>query len=187
MSINKLDQRSFEVLFRDNYVGLCRYCIQFVKKPEIAEEIVQDQFIIVWEKKDSIDIHTSYKSYLYKSVKNRSIDYLKSRISKLKFEEPTDNIGIAENYNPQIILEAKDTALLVQKAIDDLPEKCHVIFSLSSFAGLSNKEIADELDISIKTVENQVTIAIKKIKVALKNHGILLIVMGALYFKIFFK
>jgi RNA polymerase sigma-70 factor, ECF subfamily len=177
MNITKLDKGNFEVIFREYYVPLCRYCIQFVRRPEIAEEIVQEQFITLWEKKDVIDIHTSINSYLYKSVKNKSIDYLKSKYAKLKFDELNELIIIRDNQNPHQIIELEETSKIIESAINQLPEKCYMVFSLSRFGGFSNKEISDELNISIKTVENQVTIALRKIKEFLKKHGISIFIL----------
>lgn len=187
-NITKLDSGNFEVIFREYYAPLCRYCLQFVRRAEIAEEIVQEQFIILWEKKDAIDIHTSINSYLYKSVKNKSIDYLKSKYARIQFDEPNELTTFSDNPGPQEIVEEKETWKIIESAIKQLPEKCYAVFSLSRFGGLSNKEIAEELNISIKTVENQVTIAIKKIKEFLKTHGISL-TAGMVYFvaKIFIK
>lgn len=186
MNITKLDDGNFEGIFREYYAPLCRYCIQFVRRAEIAEEIVQEQFIILWEKRDIIDIHTSISSYLYKSIKNKSIDYLKSKYVKLKFDEVSDAILIADSNNPHEIVEGIETGKIIDSAIKKLPEKCYAVFSLSRFGGLSNKEIAKELNISIKTVENQVTIALKKIKDFLRTHGISIsLTIGYLISKIF--
>jgi RNA polymerase sigma-70 factor, ECF subfamily len=188
MSITKLDKGNFETVFREYYGPLCRYCIQFVRRPEIAEEIVQEQFIVLWEKKDVIDIHTSINSYLYKSVKNKSIDYLKSKYAKQKFDEVNDQIPIADSQNPLLLVEEKDTFKILDSAIKQLPEKCYAVFTLSRFGGYSNKEIADELNISIKTVENQVTIALKKIKGFLKVHGLSIVVfIGIAVLKLLIK
>jgi RNA polymerase sigma-70 factor, ECF subfamily len=176
MNISKLDNGNFELLFRENYTVLCRYCIQFVRVPEIAEEIVQDQFITLWEKREQIEIHTSVKAYLYKSVKNKSIDYLKSKYARLKSGETAEMYNIADNNSPQSIIEGNEATRIIEMAIKQLPEKCYAVFSLSRFGGMSNKEIADELNISVKTVENQVTIALRKIKDFLRKHGISIII-----------
>jgi RNA polymerase sigma-70 factor, ECF subfamily len=172
MNISKLDDKNFELIFRENYAILCRFCIRFVRIPEIAEEIVQDQFITLWEKRDMIEIHTSLKAYLYKSVKNKSIDYLKSKMAKHKLTETSSFSDISDYNSPYQILESNETINTIEQAIQQLPEKCYAVFSLSRFAGMSNKEVAEELNISIKTVENQITIALKKIKVFLSKKGI---------------
>jgi len=188
MNITRLDRGNFEVVFREYYAPLCRYCIQFVRRHEIAEEIVQEQFISLWEKREAIDIHTSINAYLYKSIKNKSIDYLKSKYAKLKFDETNELVIIEDNNNPQENIELKETSRILESAINQLPEKCYAVFSLSRFGGFSNKEIAAELNISIKTVENQVTIAIRKIKDFLKTHGIsFTLAIGYLVSKIFSK
>jgi RNA polymerase sigma-70 factor, ECF subfamily len=166
----KLDDDTFEKLFKDLYPVLCKFCIRFVRKAEIAEEIVQEQFINLWKKKDELNIHTSLKSYIYTAVKNRSIDYLRSKFSKLVFVPEEFSHGLVENSDPQKLLEEKEISFIVTEAVNELPEKCYMVFSLSRFADLSNREIAEKLNISEKTVENQITIAIRKIKAHIKNH-----------------
>lgn len=167
--VTKLDEPTFEKLFRELYPLLCRYCIQFVHNPVIAEEIVQEQFIYFWEKKAALQIHTSFKSYFYKSVKNRSIDYLRNRYANIKFVPEEASANLPENLNPQKIAEAKDMISAVTEAVEKLPESCRVVFSLSRYGEFTNKEIAEKLDISVKTVENQITNAIRRIKIHLQK------------------
>lgn len=163
----KLDSNSFDKLFNELYPELCRFSIQFVCIPEIAEEIVQDQFVYIWERRHTIQIRDSYKSYLFKAVKNKSINYLKSRFAKTNFVKEELSYDLSEQTNPLKLIEDKEQTTLVTKALEYLPERCHVIFSMSRFGELSNKQIANELNISEKTVENQITIAIKKLKTLL--------------------
>lgn len=159
-----LDDKTFEQLFNELYPALCRYSLQFVRRPGLAEEIVQEQFIALWEKRNEIIIHSSYSSYLYTSVKNRSIDYLRSKFAKLKFVAEDQSFTIQDQSTPQHSLEEDELTTQITLSINSLPEKCYTIFSMSRFGMLTNKAIANELNISEKTVENQITIAIKKIK-----------------------
>jgi RNA polymerase sigma-70 factor, ECF subfamily len=180
---NLLDRDSFEKLFRVNYASLCRYAVQFVRRPELAEEIVQDQFIYIWNNRTEIEIRTSIEAYLYKAVKNKSIDYLRSRYAKIKFEE-AGNLGTDTRWeNPVDKLEASELKRLLRDAVQNLPEKCHTVFTMSRFGGMKNQEIANTLDISVKTVENQITIALKKIKFFLEKHWMMLIPLISLFFK----
>jgi RNA polymerase sigma-70 factor, ECF subfamily len=180
---NLLDNNSFEKLFRANYTSLCRHSVQFVRRPEVAEEIVQDQFIYIWNNKNNIEIHTSIEAYLYKAVQNKSIDYLRSRFANIEFED-TDSLSCRTAWeDPSEKLEANELKQLIKKAVHDLPEKCYAVFTMSRFGGMKNQEIAESLEISVKTVENQITIALKKIKSFLERHWMLLILLFSLVFK----
>jgi RNA polymerase sigma-70 factor (ECF subfamily) len=179
---SKLDKDCFERLFKELYTPLCRYCLQFLRRTDLAEEIVQEQFIVLWEKRNEINITTSYKAYLYKSVKNRSLDYLKSKFAKLTFESEEESIHIPFDTNPFEQAHQKELEKMIEKAIESLPQKCYAIFSMSRFGELSNKEIANQLNISEKTVENQITIAIKKVKEFLDKSMIsILVILGSMF------
>jgi RNA polymerase sigma-70 factor (ECF subfamily) len=164
-----INENNFKDLFKEYYSGLCKYCMKFVRKHEIAEEIVQDQFIYLWKKRNKIKITSSIEQYLFKSVKNKSIDYLRSSYVKLNFENE-DVILNKEASNPANEIEMKELAFIIEKAIKKLPQKCYTIFTLSRHGGLSNIEIANKLEISTKTVENQITIALRKIKEYIENN-----------------
>ena len=169
----EINSISFEKLFKELYTPLCRYCIQFVRIPEIAEEIVQDIFIYIWDNRSKIQIHTSIKSYLYTSTRNKSIDYIKSKYARINFVNEEYSYGTVEHSNPLSSLEENELSSIVTKAIEDLPEKCYIIFSMSRYGDLTNKQIAQELNISEKTVEAQITIAIKKIKSKIEKYYVL--------------
>jgi RNA polymerase sigma-70 factor, ECF subfamily len=169
----KLDKIEFEKHFKQLYSELCRYCIRFVRIPEIAEEIVQSQFIYLWEKREELRFHTSVKSYLYVSVKHRSIDYLRSRYAKIRYVEEGFLNDIESPYNPVSVIENREMKEIIKKAIKSLPEKCAIVFLMKRFGEFSNKQIADILNISEKTVENQITIAIKKLRLVLSKSFIL--------------
>ena len=168
-----LDGIVFENLFNELYVPLCRYCIQFIRIPEIAEEIVQEQFVYIWEKRFDIHIHTSLKSYLYASVRNKSIDYLKSKFARINFVNEQSSYELIETLNPLNIIEETELSSIMTIAIESLPEKCHIIFTMSRFGDLTNKQIAQELELSEKTIEAQITIAIKKIKSFVEKYYVL--------------
>ncbi len=160
----RIDSVYFKTIYEELYVDLCRFCLQYLRDEEIAKEIVQDQFVYLWEKRDEISIHTSIKSYLYKAVRNKSINYLKSKYANIDFEEETAVFNIADFNTPEHEIEKKELEHIINDAINNLPDKCFHIFSLSRYSPLSNKEIAEQLNITEKTVENQISIALKKIK-----------------------
>ena len=166
--LHRGDHQIYEYLFRSHYIALCHFCLKYVREPAIAEEIVQEIFAYLWEKRESIKITSSLKSYLYTAVKNKAINYLKLQLPKeLSKEDLTEELASTEKP-VEADLSSQEIHQLVQEAIDRLPEKCRIIFNLSRNSGLTYKEIAEELEISVKTVENQMIIALRKLREQLK-------------------
>ena len=137
--------------------------MQYVRSQEDANEIVNDAFLVVWEKKDELELDDSLKAYLYTIVRNKSLNLLKKR----KIEVTDLDVGFdipSVQYSPLDLLQAKQTEALVYHLIEQLPPRCKQIFVLSRREQLSNKEIASLMDLNEKTIENQISIAIKFIK-----------------------
>lgn len=167
--VKKGNTRAFETLFRRHYNDLARFCYKLVRDAIIAEELTQEVFIYLWEKKDHIDISTSLKSYLYSAIKNKSINYIKYELPKQRaLVDLTDTLlsGSTEIHEPGETLRLKKK---IKVAIDHLPDKCRQIFLLSRYGGLTYREIADEMDLSLKTIENQMSIALKKLRESLAS------------------
>jgi len=161
--------QSFETIFHTYYVALCNHAFTFVKNKQLAEDIVSDVFTKIWEKRDSINIETSLKSYLFKSVSNLCIDTLrKAYYKKMNFQDsletntPTQVTTIYQDYT-----ENKELGNYIEKAIAALPKQCQLIFRLSKELGLKYAEISQLLNISVKTVEAQMTKAFKTLKASL--------------------
>ncbi|MCO6495955.1 MAG: RNA polymerase sigma-70 factor [Bacteroidetes bacterium] len=166
---NELSQ--FELLYKQYYRALHYFCKQFVNNDDDAQEIVNDAFMAVWKRKDMLDLDLSLKPYLYKAVKNKSLNFLQKRKLEIQDVEEVENLPHKEDITPFELLYTKETERKVMEIIDALPIRCKQVFVLSRKEGLSYKEISDILDISPKTVENQISIAIKKIKEGLeKSH-----------------
>ncbi|MEQ9426353.1 MAG: RNA polymerase sigma-70 factor [Cyclobacteriaceae bacterium] len=165
--LSKGDHEAYEHLFYAFYADLCRYGLKFVREPSISEEIVQEVFVYLWEKRSSMTITTSCKAYLYTAVRNKSINYLKLQLPKDQAKDDISKHEIAGLTDVDDDLRYNELEGKVAAAIDLLPKKCKIIFDLSRNAGLSYKEIAAELDISIKTVENQMVIALRKLRASL--------------------
>ena len=155
------NEAAYEVLFKEYYVRLTIHANKFVEDTEVAKEIVQDLFVSIYEKREALNINSSLSSYLYRAVRNRSINFISSLKQKDKYSQyikhTTDNSDNAiENIMNKTELE---TALF--HAIADLPTKCRMIFKLNRFEGLSNGEIAERLELSKRTVETQISKALK--------------------------
>jgi RNA polymerase sigma-70 factor (ECF subfamily) len=158
----------FEFIFLKFNADLYRFAFRYTKNKEVAEELVQDVFVYVWNKRAGLQISTSFKSYLFAAVKNRSLNYLKSQFARLHFEDiDTESTHIYYN-NTEEALAASELDKFIVQAVGRLPEKCRIIFNLSRQGGLSYKEIAEQLEISPKTVETQMGIALKKLRSSLQ-------------------
>lgn len=142
--------------------------MQYVRSKEDADEIVNDTFMAIWDKRDEMDFTQNLKPLLYTIVRNKSLNLLKKR--KIEITDVEDGFEIASDIiSPVDILQAKETEEAIYRIIDKLPPKCKQIFIMSRKEFLNNKEIAAILEITEKTVENQITIAIRTIKAGL-NH-----------------
>ncbi|MBU2916161.1 RNA polymerase sigma-70 factor [Reichenbachiella agariperforans] len=160
------DRAAFEQVFRNYYTELSRFCLKYVRDEFAAEELVQEVFINIWERRHTLSVNTSVKAYLYTAVRNRSFNYLKlqmpKELRKVDVEGVVDLSDVAENREEAWVMD--ELRVYVQQAIDTLPPKCQTIFNLSRNAGMTYKEIAEELDLSVKTVENQIGHALRKLR-----------------------
>lgn len=149
----------FKTYFRRLYLPLGMYALRIVDNADDAEDIVEDTFLKVWQAIASGSEIDNFSSYMYRSVRNECVSFCRGR----KELENIDSI-------PEISEEVIDTSFRdarIWKAIDDLPDKCREIFLMSKRDGFSNEEIAEELNISIKTVKNQMTKAFARLREAL--------------------
>lgn len=154
-----MTRREFELQFRNLYLPLGMYALRIVGDVEVAEDMVQDAFIKAWLAVESGSEIGYFRSYMYQIVRNECVSYLRSR---------KETVGL-ENV-PEIDEEIVDTSVRdarIWKAVDQLPERCREVFLLSKRDGLSNEEIAEELNISVKTVKNQMTKAFSRLREAL--------------------
>lgn len=159
----------FNKLFHDYYTNLSRFAFTYVKDEAVAEELVQEVFVNLWQKQELKEI-SSIRSFLYISVRNRALNYLRDHKTRTLHENDfaieRERDALYE-YNEY---EHKQLETLVKDAIAELPEKCREIFELSRNENLTYQQIAEQLNISTKTVENQISIAIKKLRVKLKDY-----------------
>lgn len=167
-AIRNDDRQAFERLFREYYRPLTAYAFRFVRDLPNAENIVQDVFLKLWQNRREIVITTSLEHYLFRSIRNHSLNQLdkaKVRSGYLKMQMETDSIH--EDYTPFF----PEPGLLdkIESAISALPEKRQEIFRMAREEGLKYREIADKLNLSIKTVEAQMTLALKQLREALKK------------------
>ena len=165
------DREAFRYFFDRYYSDLCNFVLFYLKEPTIAEEVVQDIFVYFWENRSKIKINESVGAYLFGASKFKSLNTIREKRNQSKALE---HITLTENevldYENISFAEVDEFKNIISDAISKLPPKCREIFILSKQSELSNKEIANRLDISVKTVENQITIALKKLREALLPH-----------------
>jgi RNA polymerase sigma-70 factor (family 1) len=166
-SIQQKDEQAFEQYYKAHYRVFFLAAFGYLKDAGVAEEIVNDVFVRLWELADTIQIESSLKAYIYRSVINRSLNELdktkRDQQNQVEFSRrPEDRVEIKA-------MEDNELKIKLYKAVDQLPEQCRKVFTMSRFEGLKQQEIADRLDISIKTVKNHITHALKQLSKVLAD------------------
>ena len=174
--IRKGDENAFEHFFRTYYKPLCQFSYKILKDTVVAEEIVQDIFYHFWEKRQSLELILSVKSYLYKAVHNNSLKYL--RHQKIVFDHEarvkisqSNEFELQENY-----AEMGEISHIITKTLISVPERTREIFRLNRDEGLKYQEIAEQLNISVKTVEAHITSLLKLFRENLKEYLLIIII-----------
>ncbi|GGB21102.1 RNA polymerase sigma-70 factor [Puia dinghuensis] len=159
--IQQKDGQVFENYYKAHYRFFFLASCQYLKDPGVAQEIVNDVFIKLWEDAATIDIHTSLKFYIHRAVVNRSLNELdRDRRDRQRQQQLGHAIEETTEWKE---MEGNELKIRLYKAIDQLPEQCRKVFNMSRFEGLKQQEIADKLGISIKTVKNHITRALKEL------------------------
>ena len=166
----KNNEKAFEQLFHTYYGHRCFFASRILSEDISAEEIVQDFFVKLWEKRHQITIDSSVKNYFYRSIKNLCLNLIQHNKTKLRHAQTV----LSENKNNQTEKDGFyeiDLAKKIEESILSLPEKRRRIFRMNREEGLKYREIAEKLNISIKTVEAQMSLAIKALKDKLKKYN----------------
>ena len=173
--ISNGDKAAFEHVFKSYYQQLCNYAGTLIKDLDEAEEVVQNAFFNIWNKRESLEINVSLKSYLYRVVHNDCLNKLKHGKVRVMYAEDYKSSMAGGFDDSAKVLDAKELNLQINDAIDALPEQCGHVFKLSRFENLKYSEIAEQLGISVKTVENHMGKALKILRERLKDYLPLLI------------
>jgi RNA polymerase sigma-70 factor (ECF subfamily) len=160
----------FDDIYVDNFAALHRYAFTILSDKELAEEMVQQVFLKLLERKEALDVHTSLKAYLFRAVNNECLNYIKHEKVKLTYQSYTTNRIGNQTETPFHKLDYKELEIQLKRAINELPEQCRTIFQLSRFEELKYAEIASQLGLSIKTVENQMSKALKRLRIDLADY-----------------
>jgi len=171
------DEDTYVLLFREYYVPLCNYSRRFLGRKDLAEDIVSETFFNIWTKREILDIRTSLKAYLFQAVGKNSLYYLRKAKKEEMLEDylvkhSTDNKGLDKftAETPSDLLLLKDLSEKIQAGIDRLPPQQQTTFKLKRYEGKKNREIAEIMGLSVKTVEMHLAKAMLSLRTYLKDY-----------------
>ena len=177
-AIRQQDRKVFELFYKKYYQQLFALAFRYVGQMEVAEEIVHDLFITVWNKSDQLNVQHSLKSYLFKAIINSSLNYIKKE--KMQTEKRLAYLAVHDNeFTSDEEKGAAEEKMLksLEEALELLPAKCKQVMYLSRFGKLKQQEIAQQMDISLKTVKNHLTYGFQKLREHLSQHQELIILL----------
>lgn len=167
--IKRGNVQTFKKVFQYYWNPLVSFSYRYVRDLQLAENIVQDIFLNIWNKKENIDPSRNFKTYLFTSVKNLSLNFIRNQKNNVyEFDELVLSEIIISSPEDEVL--KKELVEAVNSAINELPERCKLIFSMNRFEKLTYKEIAEVLEISVKTVEAQMGKALKSLRKSLQNY-----------------
>ena len=168
--------RKFESVFKEHYNSLANYALSILKNEHDAEDVVQDLFIRIWQNTPEVIESPQVKYYLLTAVRNGCISHIRKQAGKT-FVQPEDvHLHEAEEEKKEAV---EDLAIIANRAMEQLPPQCQLIFRLSRFGKLTYQQIADELGLSVKTVENQMGKALKMMREYARKHKVYISILAA--------
>jgi len=162
--IRRSDRKAFDDFFRMLYPGLIRFAQGYTRDNTTAYDVVQDAFVNVWQRRDQIDEKQSLRSYMYTTVKNLSLNAIRKDAALTIDTDLTNELQSNHNINPIEESDQKDLSELFTYWISQLPDRRREVFELSRYDGLSHEEIAEVMNLSPKTVNNHIVLALKTLK-----------------------
>ena len=156
------DKQAFKYIFDTYFTALCRFMYLYLGNTQEAEDIARDILASIWENRKKLEIRLTFKAYLFQAAKNRCLNAIRDRKATVSLDDingqDTPQVNVTDS------LETEELNHLIQEAILSLPDKCREVFLKSRTNNLTNQEIAESMDISVKTVEAQITKALKQIR-----------------------
>ena len=160
---------AIDLIFRKYYAFLCKSVYRIISDTQITEDLAQEVFYEVWKKRAQLKITTSLRAYLKRAALNKALNYIRDQ--KIDFRNaPAKEELVSKTDSIIQELAAENLQAEINAAIDNLPERCRLVFVLSRFEEMSYRQIAEQLDVSMKTVENQISKALKSLRIALAEH-----------------
>ncbi len=163
-------EKAFPDVFRAYYSTVCDQVYRVLGNPSEVEDVAQDIFYELYQKKDQLMIRSSLRAYLKRMARTRTLNHIRDKKWKWKEDESVLDHVQDRDAPVEMKMDAGKLREYLHAAIDRLPPKCRIIFGLKRFEGMSNREIADQLGISVKTVENQMTTALKRLTSAYRQY-----------------
>lgn len=167
---------AFEKLFLGYYDGLVEYANKYLQDADAAEEIVQELFFNVWQKRSDLDITSSFASYLYRAARNACLNHIKHLKIRQTYQEHGKRVRDEEESRFSDTMEELELKQKIDVAVDSLPDARKQIFKMNRYEGLKYREIAEKLDLSMKTVEGQMSKALKYLREHLKDYMVLILI-----------
>lgn len=158
--MNQDNIKRIEQLFKEHFAPLCGFAQKYVYDLDEAKGVVHDVFVSVWEKMESMEAEMNFRSYLYTAVRNRCLNVIRDKKKEVQLDTVDEKL-VSENYD---VLEVKELENEIELAINTLPDKCREVFEKSRVEGLKYAEIADKMGISVKTVEAQMSKALRMLR-----------------------
>lgn len=179
LSLSQDSQKAFEMLYHRHWENLYKTAFGLLKESNASKDIVQDIFVWVWQKRNQLEIQ-SLPAYLKAAVKFKVANFIRSGNIRESFFKDVSKHTIAANApEAEEITEIKELKSIIINAVELLPDKCRTIYKLSRNEDLTNKQIAERLGLSVKTVEAQITIALRRIRAALDPYLLTLLLLFA--------
>ena len=163
------DETAFREFYKEHVFKLFQFAFAFVQNKELAEEIVNDVFLKLWQKRGSLDSIGNINVYLYVAIRNTAANYLRKAASRRRLD--LDRLTVSHFYlspDPEQVMVTEELRKVIEYSINQLPPKCKLIFKLVKEDGLSSQEVAAILKLSYKTVNTQLTIALRKLEQTLQ-------------------
>jgi len=182
LKLAKDNESSLEELFSYYYPRLYNFSKSFLKIEDGIDDILQEVFVKIWQKRKSINSSNTFNSYIFTITRNLLLNELRSRLNNENLKEEVKKLSLGSDYASIDQIEYSELEEKANQFINELPERQKEIFVLSRTEGLTHNEIADKLGITTKTVEYHMSLAIRYIKGNLKDYG----VVSMLYFYLFF-
>lgn len=176
------DEKTFETVFKKYYPVLSVFAKKYVYDLEISKEIVQDLFVKLFDNREKLHITTSLKSYLFQSVKNKCLTHLSQNQNQARHLENMAVLNKSHAIDDVDYVVQTELEEMIFKSISNLPEQCQRIFRMNRLEGKRNKEIAEDLHISIRTVETQISKALKILRESLEKYSLAIIVLAFIFF-----
>ncbi len=182
--IKIVSKDGFELLFNDYYGQLCSYANSFLNSVEDSEEVVQEVFFKLWTKRETIAVNTSFKQYLYRSVRNTCYNSIRHRKVKDSYKNSNQDSSneSARSSEDEVLYSEMEERLY--KAIDNLPPQRKKAFVMSRYDGLKYHEIASEMDVSVKTVEKHLVKALQHLRTELKDYLPMIMALSIIHYLI---